>query len=400
MSSPGQNAPTENGGFRIEISPDLSENYIPNSSSDVTPYVGKKFSQLEDGIQFYEDYATATGFKIRRGPKKISADGVVIWRYIYCSREGNKNVRTHNNATNNEETKKRRRPCKRVSCMARLVFKYCPGEGYVVNEANRKLFKEIVGGYSNVGCTRVDFKTYARDLRAYVNGVDAQLMLDKLFQKREFCSAFTFDYCVDDNDKLTRLFWADPLARKNYFSFGEVVSFDATYSTNRYNLVFAPFTGKDNHGKCITFGAGLLTREDVESYAWLFEKFKMCMGTAPRMLITDQDPAIKIAVERALPETRHRLCMWHIMKKLPEKTPQRLKQDDSFRKKINDLVWSEVMEPITFEKEWDDMINEFDLMGPTWFTTMFEQRHSWIPAYFKDLPLSGLFKTTSILFIY
>ncbi|KAL1532943.1 protein FAR1-RELATED SEQUENCE 5-like [Salvia divinorum] len=38
--------------------------------------------------------------------------------------------------------------------------------------------------------------------------------------------------------------------------FGDVVAFDTTYSTNRYCMVFDPFTGKDNHCCPVAFGAG------------------------------------------------------------------------------------------------------------------------------------------------
>lgn len=31
-------------------------------------------------------------------------------------------------------------------------------------------------------------------------------------------------------------------------------------------MIFAPFTGKDNHGRAVTFGAGLLSKEDADSF--------------------------------------------------------------------------------------------------------------------------------------
>ncbi|KAL2893435.1 Protein FAR1-RELATED SEQUENCE 5 [Bienertia sinuspersici] len=42
----------------------------------------------------------------------------------------------------------------------------------------------------------------------------------------------------------------------------------------------------------------------------------------PICLITDQDPAMNNAIEKVFDEekTKHRLCMWHIMKKLSYKT--------------------------------------------------------------------------------
>lgn len=96
-----------------------------------------------------------------------------------------------------------------------------------------RLYKEFVGRYDEVGCARNDFKTVSREMKAFVDGVDAQMVLDKLRKKKELCSAYTFDYEVDAEDKLTRLFWCDPISRRNYYLFGDVVSFDATYSTNR-----------------------------------------------------------------------------------------------------------------------------------------------------------------------
>lgn len=129
------------------------------------------------------------------------------------------------------------------------------------------------------------------------------MMLDHLFKRREMSPLFTFDYDVDEDDRMIRLFWADSVCKNNYKMFGDVVSFDATYNTNkyvyhnaflihflcffvcfmmlniiffffvtmecRYNLVFAPFTGNDNDGKIVTFGVGLINKEDANSYYWL-----------------------------------------------------------------------------------------------------------------------------------
>ena len=39
----------------------------------------------------------------------------------------------------------------------------------------------------------------------------------------------------------------------------------------------------------------------------------------PLGIITDQDRAMQKAIENVFPTTRHRWCLWHIMKKVPEK---------------------------------------------------------------------------------
>ncbi|KAI3802496.1 hypothetical protein L1987_30629 [Smallanthus sonchifolius] len=105
----------------------------------------------------------------------------------------------------------------------------------------------------------------------------------------------------------------------NYGVFGDVMSFDATFRTDRYDLVFVPFTGIDNHHHNVTFGAALLALETAKSYKWLLETFLTSHGIAPKVVVTDQDPAMKISIREVFPDTRHRLCMWHIMIKVADK---------------------------------------------------------------------------------
>ena len=53
------------------------------------------------------------------------------------------------------------------------------------------------------------------------------------------------------------------------------------------------------------------------------------------------------------------------------------------------------MEVDEFERGWDEFIAEFELSDNRWFSVMHKLRTDWIPAYFKDVPLSGLMRTTS-----
>jgi transposase-like protein len=66
----------------------------------------------------------------------------------------------------------------------------------------------------------------------------------------------------------------------------------------------------------IFFGVALLPNEKIESYVWLFQTWR---GNAPTLIVTDEDASMRVAISIVLPNTKHRLCMWHIMKKLLEK---------------------------------------------------------------------------------
>lgn len=71
--------------------------------------------------------------------------------------------------------------------------------------------------------------------------------------------------------------------------------------------------------KSITFASALLADESSESFIWACEAFKKKIETPPRCIVTDQCGAMKIAIEECFEGVKHRLCMWHIMKKFPAK---------------------------------------------------------------------------------
>jgi zinc finger SWIM domain-containing protein 3 len=58
---------------------------------------------------------------------------------------------------------------------------------------------------------------------------------------------------------------------------GDVVSFDTTFQTNKFEMPFAPFLGTNHHKQTIIFGVALLFDETIESFVWLFETFLKAM---------------------------------------------------------------------------------------------------------------------------
>ncbi|KAJ0779552.1 putative MULE transposase domain, FHY3/FAR1 family [Helianthus annuus] len=176
----------------------------------------------------------------------------------------------------------------------------------------------LKGGHHNVNRTPVDFKNFSHQLRIFIGERDAQVFLGRLRERFDNLPNFYFDYTVS-NGKLSSVFWADEISKLNYKAFGDVLAFDATYNTNMYKMVFVPFTGVDHHFQCVTFGAGLISTEFIESYVWLLKAFLKAHGTQPTLVLSDQDPSMLQAVPMVFTESRHRLCMWHIMKKLPSK---------------------------------------------------------------------------------
>ena len=91
--------------------------------------------------------------------------------------------------------------------------------------------------------------------------------------------------------------------------------FDSTYKTNVYNRPLVLFVGTNNHRGSIVFSASLLSDETVETYTWLLRIFLESMnGKMPKAVLTDNDEAMRQAIETVMPEARHRLYIWHIAK--------------------------------------------------------------------------------------
>ena len=131
---------------------------------------------------------------------------------------------------------------------------------------------------------------------------------------------FYFAMDFDDDGRLKNVFWANARSRAAYENFGDVVIFNTMYLTNKYEMSFAPFVGVNHHGQSILFGAALISKKNTETFVWLFETWLKCMnGQSPNAIIMDQDRAMKSAINIVFPNARHRLCLWHILKKLPDK---------------------------------------------------------------------------------
>ncbi|XP_074288153.1 protein FAR1-RELATED SEQUENCE 5-like [Silene latifolia] len=219
-----------------------------------------------------------------------------------------------------------------------------------------RMFKEYVRGYKNVGASLEDFKNFSRDVKKYIKEYDAEMLIEGFMQKRARCPSFYFDFDVDDNKRLTKVFWADPIAIKNYALFGDSVSFDTTFDFNEYRN------------------------------GWVLSYYSIHRPMS----------GIKAGVKNVFSgNTTHRFCIWHIMKKLPDKVGSTIYKDTDFLKEISSIVWNEDIEPTEFESSWCSIMEKHDLSGNEWLKSMFEDRKLWIPRIFSDTYMGGLLRTTS-----
>ncbi|XP_074266734.1 protein FAR1-RELATED SEQUENCE 5-like [Silene latifolia] len=239
-----------------------------------------------------------------------------------------------------------------------------------------QLCKVYADGYANVGATLTDFKNFANDVKCYISLQDATLFINHLEELKKMKPGFYFAYEVDDDKCLSRVFWADAECRRNYSIFGDALSYDATYGTNKYRMKFTPFTGVYHHKRSVTFACALLDHEDEHSFAWCFKKFLDCMDKKePLCLVTDQDPGMLLALPKVFKTASHHFCMWHIMEKVSAKVGAITCKETDFLSRLNSVVWDSSLEPMEFEQRWLAVMKDFDLGGHKWLSNK-DSEHS------------------------
>ncbi|XP_022899528.1 protein FAR-RED IMPAIRED RESPONSE 1-like [Olea europaea var. sylvestris] len=381
----------------------------------IIPEVGMLFKAKQDMYYFYKRYAYAVGFPVRKRNSKKGDDGVLRFLTLTCSREGGK--------VGNSSGSLKPQPTVKMGCKARISASCDYLGNWRINTVNldhnhdtspsksrlyrcnkqlsaamkRKLevndlagirlhksYNSAVveeGGYENMTCTKKDCQNYIEQVRRLRLGEGDAAAIQSYFSKMQAqCSRFYCSIDLDDESRLRNVFWADNRYRQAYKKFGDVVSFDTTCLTNKYVMPFAPFVGVNHHGQSTLLGCGLISNENTFTFVWLFITWLECMNNrAPQDIITDQDKAMQNAIEIVFPNTKHRWCLWHILKKLPEKFGYHEDKHSIFGA-IHILVYdSQSIEE--FEHGWRMMIDLYGLVDNDWLSGLWDHRRRWLRAF-------------------
>nr|GEW35750.1 protein FAR-RED impaired response 1-like [Tanacetum cinerariifolium] len=381
-----ETSPIQNDQDMVELIP---EDVEPSHTRHIAtiPTAGMKFDTEDKLYDYFRAYAYKAGFGVRRS--SVRNEGDIKYYAIACDKGG-----VHK-STNPQS--KRTRLVTKKDCKAKVsVIVYDNGSCVISRiflEHNHAL-KVEAKGYENLPFGERECRNYIAKVRQLRLGTgDAESLREYFVRMQRRNKNFFYAMDIDDDGRLQNVFCADARSRARYQSFGDVVSFDSTYLTSEYSMPFAPFVGVNHHGQSILFGCGLLlSGEDKMTYAWLFRSWLECMdGRPPKAIITDQCPSMKVAVAEVFPEAHHRLCLWHIMKKIPQKLGG-YSEYKGIKKTLKIIVYESV-EHQEFEDGWSKMIKDYSLEENEWLCSSFDDRKRWVPVYVKEIFWAGMSTT-------
>ncbi|KAF5447650.1 hypothetical protein F2P56_033186 [Juglans regia] len=390
------------------------------------PKSGMEFATEKELLAYYKRYAKQVGFGVKTQRTKREANGSVKYVTIGCARSG-KYHPSHGNVS-------RSRPTIKTDCKAKINAHLVNGvwvlttveiaHNHTVSPQNSRFFRshKFLDEYSQKMLDLND-KAVVQMNKNFNDVVDAEgsenlefaekdclnfidkaihlrlgkgggkTLSDYFDRMREMNDGFVSVMDMDDEFRVKNVFWADARSRAAYEYFGNVITFDTMFLTNRYSIPFVAFVGVNHHGQSILLGAGLISGEDTSTFVWLFRAWLKCMhDRAPKAIITDHDQAMKSAISIVFPDTRHRYCLWHIMRKLPEKLGSHSQFNAGLKTSIQSTLYdSQTCEE--FEDKWGQLLDTYNLGSNAWLQGLYNDRSFWVPVYLKNVFWAGMSTT-------
>ncbi|KAK3212542.1 hypothetical protein Dsin_017248 [Dipteronia sinensis] len=218
-------------------------------------------------------------------------------------------------------------------------------------------------GYENIGFLEKDVRNHLDKEKhlALASGVAKAMLEHFMHMKEKKKPNFFYVVDLDEEHGIKNVFWVYSKSREDYKIIGDVVSFHTTFITNKYKMPFAPFIGVNNHFQSMLLGCALLANETTSTFVRLMQTWVRAMGgKSPITILTDQDRAMKAFISIFFPNTRHRFCLWHILRKIPKKLGHVIRNDEDFMRIFNDCIYNSWSED-DFEKKWLNIIENFEL---------------------------------------
>ncbi|XP_042972729.1 protein FAR1-RELATED SEQUENCE 5-like [Carya illinoinensis] len=300
---------------------------------------GMSFSSVEKVRAYYTKYAKQVGFGVTKRSSKVGDNGKVRYFTLACVRQGT--------STSTSSNILKPRPMEHNGCKAKInAILDSEGEFCLTHVVLEHTHALSPGKARYIRCHKRLDEPMKRRLE--YNDM-AGIQLSKNYNScvveagghKMMVSIMSWTLTMKP-DYAMYFGWMHVRSRAAYKSFGDVITFDTAYLTNAYKMPFAPFVDVNHH----------------------------------EAIITDQDKAMRNAIAKVFPKSRHRFCLWHIMKKVPEKFRSH-SQYDGIKSQLHRCVY-DTLTPDEFECCWLQFLDNFDLHDNPWLEWLYSKRHLWV----------------------
>ncbi|XP_073119691.1 protein FAR1-RELATED SEQUENCE 5-like [Henckelia pumila] len=231
------------------------------------------------------------------------------------------------------------------------------------------------GGRDGLGYTILDAKNYIRSKRqrSMVYGEIGSLM--RYFQQQLSKNpSFYHANQMDLEEQITNVFCTDARMLIDYEYFGDVVSLDTTYCTNRAHRPLAIFSGFNHHRGTVIFVARHTRKK------------------RPLTIFTDQDQAMAKALHEVMPEIFHGLCTWHLMQNGIKHLGNLMKDVSHFLTDFKRCMYG-IDDETEFEESWRFLLEKYNVHENTWLQSTYNIKQKWAACYMKNAFTLGMRST-------
>jgi MULE transposase domain len=151
------------------------------------------------------------------------------------------------------------------------------------------------------------------------SGGDAQTLLKKLEELKLADPGWYYAFHVEDStNQLAQLLWMSPDQTNLAARYGNIIILDNSENRTLFDMALTIFLVVDSNFNSRTIAYGLATSRNADMYTWAFQNLECNLQHPPKVLFSDHDLALEVAVESFWPATFHGLCLWHIEKNIKD----------------------------------------------------------------------------------
>ena len=223
--------------------------------------------------------------------------------------------------------------------------------------------------------------------------LDASRLLTTLLERKSYDHQWAVEFELDNESRLTRLFWMSPEQIVLWLEYYDVILNDNTAKTNRYQMPLSLFLAVDNNTRSRLVAQALVSDETTESYKWILNCTKKATKIEPLVFITDADPAADAAVRQTYENTYSVHCIFHISENLPKNLKSKL--HDQYENFVHDFFFcrNSLCEEGFYER-WARLTEKYSNVKDYLMRALYPSRQAWARAFTSKIFTAGI-QTTS-----